>query len=35
MVKELKKDLDKVFFPFFSNKKNGTGIGLFFGKKNH
>ena len=28
-----KKDLDKVFIPFFSNKKNGTGIGLFLVKK--
>ena len=28
-----KENLDKVFIPFFSNKKNGTGIGLFLVKK--
>ena len=28
-----KDDLEKVFIPFFSNKKNGTGIGLFLVKK--
>ena len=34
MAEELKKnDLEKVFIPFFSNKKNGTGIGLFLVKK--
>ena len=29
-----KNDLEKVFIPFYSNKKNGTGVGLF-GKKNN
>ncbi len=28
-----KKNLEKVFIPFFSNKKNGSGIGLFLVKK--
>ncbi len=28
-----KNDLEKVFIPFYSNKKNGTGIGLFLVKK--
>ena len=28
-----KKDLEKVFIPFFSNKKKGSGIGLFLVKK--
>ena len=28
-----KNDLEKVFIPFYSNKKNGTGVGLFLVKK--
>ena len=26
-------DLEKIFIPFFTNKKNGSGIGLFLVKK--
>ena len=28
-----KNDLEKVFIPFYSKKKNGTGVGLFLVKK--